>query len=207
MRLMSAGRPHITVRICRSPEEEAAADTEFWRALSPAERIEETWRLSEELWRLRGEFNDEPGLCRSVARAFADAEVRFLVVGAYALALHAKPGATSDLDLWVEPTRENAERVFSALKRFGAPLAELTEADFTTPELVFQIGVPPRRIDILTELTGLSFSEAWNDRMLYELGPARVYFIGKRSLVKNKRALGRPKDLADLQLLGSPEAE
>jgi hypothetical protein len=140
-------------------------------------------------------------------RAFADAEVRFLVVGAYALALHAKPRATGDLDLWVEPSAPNAARVMTALRRFGAPVAGMSEADFTTPGLVFQIGMPPRRIDILTELTGLSFAEAWDDRVPHEFGPARVCFLGRRSLVKNKQALGRPKDLADLQLLSSPEAD
>lgn len=131
--------------------------------------------------------------------AFIDAEVRFLVVGAYALALHAKPRATGDLDLWIEPTAENAARVMQALGGLGAPLSQVSAKDFTTPGLVFQIGVPPRRIDILTNLTGLTFREAWDDRLLHKFGDCKVCFLGKQSFIKNKRALGRAKDLADLE--------
>ncbi len=82
-------------------------------------------------------------------RACLDADVRFLVVGAYALALHGRPRATEDLDIWVEPGPENAPRVMRALAEFGAPLADIAEADFTRPGVVYQIGVPPGRIDIL----------------------------------------------------------
>jgi hypothetical protein len=135
-------------------------------------------------------------------RAFAEAEVRFLVVGAYALALHAKPRATGDLDLWVDPSSENAARVIRALRRFGAPLQEVKEADLTAPGTVFQIGIPPRRIDILTELTGLTFEEAWNDRVPHAIESCEVFFLGRQSFIKNKRALSRPKDLADLESLG-----
>src|SRR5205809_7219492 len=94
-------------------------------------------------------------------RAFVDADVRFMIVGAYALALHGRPRATGDLDLWVEATPENGARVLSAL---GAPVAEVSAADFAAPGVVYQVGVPPRRIDILTDLTGLTFAEAWLDR-------------------------------------------
>ena len=87
-------------------------------------------------------------------RAFADAEVRFLVVGAYALGLHGKPRATGDLDLWIDATPENARRVMQALGAFGAPMADIAERDFARPGVTYQIGLPPRRIDILTELTG-----------------------------------------------------
>src|SRR3989442_15778819 len=94
-------------------------------------------------------------------RAFADADVRFLVVDAYALALHGRPRATGDLDLWVEPTADNASRVMRALAAFGALLSGVTEGDFARPGVTYQIGVPPGRIDILTELTALTFSDAW----------------------------------------------
>ena len=134
--------------------------------------------------------------------AFAEFEVRFLVVGAYALALHAKPRATGDLDLWVEPTPENAARVMRALIRFGAPLQDVRERDFPEPGIVFQIGVPPRRIDILTSLTGLTFPEAWTDRVLHRFGDCEVFFLGRQSFISNKRALARPRDLADLESMG-----
>jgi len=122
-------------------------------------------------------------------------------VGAYALALHGRPRATGDLDLWVEPTPGNAERVFQALRAFGAPLSQVTPTDFSRPGTVFQIGVPPRRIDILTKLTGLQFAQAWEEHVQGQLGPCQVAFLGKQSLIKNKRALRRPQDLVDLALL------
>ncbi|HVZ24221.1 MAG TPA: hypothetical protein VG871_24280 [Vicinamibacterales bacterium] len=135
-------------------------------------------------------------------RAFAAAEVRFLIVGAYALAVHGRPRATGDLDVWIDATPENASRVLRALAAFGAPLAEISEADFARPGVVYQIGVPPGRIDILTELTGLTFAEAWPDRVRRPFGDVEVDFISRASLVKNKRATGRSKDLGDIEGMG-----
>lgn len=132
-------------------------------------------------------------------RAFIAAEVRFMVVGAYALAVHGRPRATGDLDVWVEATPENAARVIQALAEFGAPLQEIDAGDFATPGVVFQIGVPPRRIDILTELTGLEFEEAWPDRVRRPFGEVDVDFIGRAAFLRNKHALGRPKDLGDIE--------
>ena len=93
-------------------------------------------------------------------RAFIAADVSFLIVGAYALALHGRPRATGDLDVWIDPTPANATRVIQALTAFGAPLANVSEADFSRPGVTYQIGVVPGRIDLLTELTGLTFAEA-----------------------------------------------
>src|SRR3989442_14614229 len=132
-------------------------------------------------------------------RAFADAEVRFLVVGAYALALHGRPRATGDLDVWVEATPQNAARVMRALAAFGAPLTEIAEADFAHEGVTYQIGVPPGRIDILTDLTGITFHEAWAERVRRPFGPVEVDFIGRASFIRNKRATGRPKDLGDIE--------
>ncbi len=136
-----------------------------------------------------------------VLDAFLRADVRFLVVGAYAFAVHARPRATGDLDIWIEPTPENAGRVMAALREFGAPLHQVTEQDFTQPDVVLQIGVAPRRIDILTVLTGLTFGEAWADRTAHAIGPLVVPFLGRASLIRNKRATGRPQDIADLSYL------
>ncbi len=132
-------------------------------------------------------------------RAFVAADVRFLIVGAYALALHGRPRATGDLDVWVEATPENAQRVLRALNAFGALLADISEADFATPGVVYQIGVPPGRIDILTDLTGITFSEAWLDRVHRPFGEVEVDFIGRASFLRNKRATGRPRDLGDIE--------
>jgi hypothetical protein len=140
----------------------------------------------------------------ALLRELSAAEARFLVVGAYAIAHHARPRATGDLDLWVESTPENAARVHAALRSFGTPLTDLSEADLTKPDLVYQIGVAPRRIDLLTSLTGLVFGEAWATRDAGRLGDVECFFIGRDALIRNKRALGRPRDLADLEALGEP---
>jgi len=137
----------------------------------------------------------------ALLRELSAAEARFMVVGGYAVSFHSRPRATGDIDLWVEPTAANAARVFRALRVFGAPLQGLVEADLTQPEVVYQIGVPPRRIDLLTSLTGLSFDEAWADRTPGLLGGLEVHFLGREALIRNKRALGRARDLADLESL------
>jgi hypothetical protein len=132
-------------------------------------------------------------------RAFAAADVRFLVVGAYALAHHGRPRATGDLDIWVDATSENAARVMRALAAFGAPLVDVDERDFASPGVVYQIGVPPGRIDVLTELTGITFAEAWPGRESGRFGELTVDFLGRDAFIRNKRATGRAKDIADLE--------
>jgi hypothetical protein len=132
-------------------------------------------------------------------RAFIAADVRFLVVGAYALALHGRPRATGDLDVWVEATPGNAARVMRALAAFGAPLGEISESDFAHEGVIYQIGVPPGRIDILTALTGLTFAEAWSSRLERPFGDVQASFIGREAFIHNKRAVGRAKDLADIE--------
>ena len=110
-------------------------------------------------------------------RAFVAADVRFLIVGAYALALHGRPRATGDLDVWIDATPDNAGRVVQALAAFGAPLADVTRDDFSRPGVTYQIGVVPGRIDILTELTDLSFDDAWPGRLRRPFGDVEVDFI------------------------------
>jgi hypothetical protein len=134
-------------------------------------------------------------------RALSEADARFLVVGAYAVAVHGHPRATGDLDVWVEAADENAARVYRALLHFGAPLSELSVEDLAMPGVVFQMGLPPRRIDILTSITAVEFSDAWSERLDAELGGVRCSVIGIRHLVANKLATGRTKDLADAEAL------
>jgi hypothetical protein len=134
-------------------------------------------------------------------RTFSAAEVRFLIVGAYALAHHGRPRATGDLDIWVDATPANAARVMQALAAFGAPMQDVVGADFARPGVVYQIGVPPGRIDILTELTGLTFAEAWPEREAGRFGELTVDFLGKDAFLRNKRATGRARDLGDIENL------
>lgn len=124
-----------------------------------------------------------------------------LVVGAYAVAGHGLPRATGDIDLWVRPTRENAARVWKALERFGAPRSRLSPTSFTEPDLVYQIGLPPNRIDILTTIDGVAFADAWSDRVTSTVDGVTFQMISKHHLVANKRATGRPQDLADVARL------
>jgi hypothetical protein len=131
--------------------------------------------------------------------------VEFLIVGAYALAYHGVPRATGDIDVLVRPEPDNAARVLRALIRFGAPVraAGVTEADFARPGVVYQVGLPPRRIDVLTEISGVSWDQAWASRASASFGPATVFFLGRDALIRNKRSAGRSKDLADLESLES----
>ena len=140
---------------------------------------------------------------RELIVLLTDGGVDFVIVGAYALAFHGAPRASGDIDLFVRPEPQNAERVFQALARFGAPLdaAQVTMRDFARPGMVYQIGLPPRRIDILTEISGVSFDEVWASRVTSELEGRAVAFIGREALLKNKEAAGRPQDLADVARL------
>ena len=124
-----------------------------------------------------------------------------MIVGAHAVAAHGQPRATGDLDIWVRATSDNAERVFSALKNFGAPLSNLSTEDLSHSGTVFQIGVAPSRIDVLTSITGVAFDEAWKSKIQITIENLTIFCIGKNELLVNKKATGRPKDLADVDLL------
>lgn len=130
--------------------------------------------------------------------ALSEAGAEFMVIGAHAVAVHGRPRATGDLDLWVRPTAENARRVWSSLVAFGAPLHELTQEDLAADDVVFQIGLAPNRIDILTTIGGVTFDEAWPRRTTVTLWGQPVPVIGRDDLIASKKAAGRPRDLADI---------
>ena len=140
-----------------------------------------------------------------VLHALLDAGARFLVVGAHAMAVHGVPRATEDLDVWVEPTLENAERVWRGLVAFGAPLESLrvTRDDLARPGTVVQLGLPPGRIDVLTDISGVTdFARAWAGRLEAPVRGRAVPFIGRADFVATNRATGSLKDLGDLDQLG-----
>ncbi|NQV23172.1 MAG: hypothetical protein HQ518_02295 [Rhodopirellula sp.] len=124
-------------------------------------------------------------------------KAEYMVVGAYALAAHGYLRATGDIDIWVRCTVENAEKVLQALKDFGTPMFDLTLEDLSSPGIVFQIGLPPRRIDFLTSISGVDFDKCWADRMKVEVDGLSINFLSKPWLIANKRATGRPKDILD----------
>jgi hypothetical protein len=129
--------------------------------------------------------------------AFSEEKVEFLVVGAYAMAFHGYVRATGDIDLWIRISDENAERVWRALQTFGAPLFDLNIEDLKTPGMVFQIGLVPSRIDVITQIDGVEFEDAWEEHKTVEIENLRIPVIGKTQLLINKKSTGRAKDRND----------
>ncbi len=139
---------------------------------------------------------------RELLELFSVYRVEHLIVGGYALAFHGAPRFTGDLDIFVKPDASNAQRILAALKAFGFAAMGLTQSDFENPDQVIQLGMPPVRIDLITSLTGVSWDEAWAGRTAGTYGEVPVYYIGREQFIANKRATGRMKDLADLEMLG-----
>ena len=134
--------------------------------------------------------------------------VKYLIIGGYAVVQYAEPRYTKDLDIWISVANENATAVYNALKEFGAPLAEMTEADFSKEGYFYQMGRPPMRVDILMGIPGLKFDKAWPRRVEVDFDGLIVKFISREDLIAAKRASGRPQDLIDADLLANqPEEE
>jgi hypothetical protein len=128
-------------------------------------------------------------------------DVHFLVVGAFAVAYHGYPRYTADIDLFIERSPQNAERLLEAIHQFGFGDVGLTNQDFLREDQVIQLGVAPNRIDIMTHISGVTFAEAWESREVGEIGGLRIPFISRGMLKRNKTATGRTQDLADLEYL------
>jgi hypothetical protein len=138
---------------------------------------------------------------RDILEALVAEHARFLIVGAHALALHGYPRSTVDIDIWIDATEDNAQRIWRALAEFGAPLEDLNVRlpDLTRPDVVIQLGLPPNRIDILTAVSGLTFERAWANRVDDVVEGVRVPVLGLADLIENKTAAGRDKDRADVK--------
>jgi hypothetical protein len=146
---------------------------------------------------------------RDMLRALSDEKVRFILIGAYALAAHGYPRATMDMDIWVMPSPDNADAVLRALQRFGAPSNNLTKEDLQKDGTLFQIGVAPRRIDIITAASGLQFEDAYQNSIPLNIDGMEIRIPSIDDLIINKKATGRTKDLADveaLELLKAPSS-
>jgi predicted nucleotidyltransferase len=140
---------------------------------------------------------------KEMLQCLLEEKVRFLLIGAYALAVHGFPRATKDIDFFVWATPENAANLVRALARFGAPLDDISESDFSAPGVVFQIGNNPRRIDIITKISGVEFERAYANRKNIFLEGLEIPVISVPDLIANKRATGRTQDLADVEKLES----
>ena len=136
-----------------------------------------------------------------MAKALLDAGVEFMLVGGYAVSLHGYPRTTFDIDFWVKPTSENAPKVMRALRDFGAPMFDVSISDFDHPDMVYQIGVAPRRIDILTRIDGVTWDEAEPNAVIRTVNGLPLKVVGVYELIRNKRSTGRPKDEADAAAL------
>ena len=134
-------------------------------------------------------------------RIFNDHSVKYLVIGGYAVVQYAEPRFTKDLDVLISTDTANAEAVFKALREFGAPLMGLTPKDFSEEGFFFQMGVPPIRVDVLMGIPGIKFDQCWNRRVEVDFDGLKVIFISKEDLIASKRAVGRPQDLIDADLL------
>ncbi len=139
---------------------------------------------------------------RDLLALFNAHKVDYIIIGAHALAYHGAPRYTGDMDILVGPNSENAQRILRALDEFGFGSLGLRVEDFAAPDKVVQIGVAPVRVDIVTSITGVSWEEAAAGRLAGTYGDLEVYYIGKEQFILNKRALGRKKDLADLEAIG-----
>jgi hypothetical protein len=128
-------------------------------------------------------------------------QVDFILVGAYALGAHGYPRATGDIDIWVQANEDNSSKVYKALQRFGAPMEQITANDFAREGIIYQIGVAPRRIDIITQITGVTYDEADADKIIVEVEGIKLPVISLDKLIKNKNATGREKDKLDAQFL------
>lgn len=138
---------------------------------------------------------------KEMLQSLLDQKVEFIIVGAYALAAHGFPRATGDMDVWIKPNEKNSKKVYKVLARFGAPINEIREDEFSQPGLIFQIGVVPRRIDIITKIDAVEFDEADSDKIFVDIDDLKIPVLSIDKLIKNKMATGREKDLLDAKLL------
>ncbi len=130
-----------------------------------------------------------------------ESNVRYLVIGGYAVAHHGHPRYTKDLDVWLEMSPENSTRIIKALEKFGFATLGLRAEDFLEPDTIIQLGYEPQRIDLLTSAAGIDFATAWENQCLVEVEHLTIRVLGLPQLIKNKQAVGRPQDLADVDAL------
>lgn len=138
---------------------------------------------------------------KELLQLFNDKDIEYLVVGGYAMAAHGYPRYTGDIDLWVLSTQDNAEKILDALREFGFGEVGLKEDDFKKPQQIIQLGFPPARIDLLTDIDGVTFTDCWPKRLVLDLDGVLVPVIGKSDLIRNKEASNRLQDRADLEKL------
>jgi hypothetical protein len=146
---------------------------------------------------------------KELLSAFNEHRVKYLIVGGYAVAVHAQPRATKDLDIFIEPNEDNAKAVFAALAKFGAPLTDLRPEDLTDPNLFFRMGTPPQMVEIMSRISGVEFDQAWQRRIeavIDERTGLKAFVISANDLITNKTTFGRPYDVADVDAIRKAQA-
>ncbi len=138
---------------------------------------------------------------KEMLQILLEENVKFIIVGAYALAVYGYPRATGDIDIWIEAEKDNSKKIINSLIKFGAPLENITEKDFQQEDVIFQIGVAPRRIDIITSIDGVEFDEAYKDKIIIEINGLKIPILSFEKLIKNKESTGREKDKLDAKML------
>ena len=142
---------------------------------------------------------------KDILQLFTDNNVKYLVVGAYALGAYGFPRATGDIDLWVLADSKNSKKIYACLSKFGAPMEQVNEKTFAEKDVIFQIGIAPRRIDIITKISGVDFEKAYSRKEEFIIDGINIPFISKQDLITNKQATGRDKDSIDVKNLLPPK--
>ena len=138
---------------------------------------------------------------KEMLQILSDNDVKFLIVGAYAMGIYGYPRATGDIDIWVLTSAENSDKIFKALKQFGAPVQQINDKTFTEQGIIFQIGIAPRRIDIITQIDGVDFDKAYEKKQEIAIENMRIPVISREDLINNKESTGREKDALDAKEL------
>lgn len=178
---------------------EAGSDSAYWRTQSAQRRLSTVEDIRREYHGWRGP--SPPTDLMDFAELLSRHSVAYLIVGGYAVAFHGHPRYTKDLDVWIEREEENAARLIAALNEFGFGSVDLTEKDFLQPRIIIQLGTPPSRIDLLTDVKGVEFRDAYARKSTEWIDGTPLHFIGLEDLIANKRSVGRHQDLADLENL------
>jgi hypothetical protein len=186
------------LRVFHSFAEAEAADRANYRSLTPEQRLE---ILFEMIAAQRDDTHEDAQGVRALVESLVAANVRFVVAGGYAVCYHGHPRYTGDIDILIARDPENTARVAAALRAFGAPDSGVKLEDLVQPDMVIQLGVPPNRIDVLTSIEAVEFEEAWASRNEAVLDGLRVPFLSRELLIRNERAIGRQRDLADVETL------
>jgi hypothetical protein len=188
-------------RVVRGGFPDRQFDVDFWQKQGDAAIFEAAWEMVEIAERFKGTHVELRADFKDFLRVLNKREVKYLIVGGYAVMKYTEPFYTKDMDIWIEPTPENAKRAYEAIREFGAPMADLSVEDLSQQHIVFQFGMAPARVDVMTSIDAVSFVEAWNDRVQTNLDDIPIPIISLEHLKENKRSANRDTDKIHLARL------